>query len=168
VDFPNARGPAIFAGMIHYKQTRQLPYPLPLVRDIILDVKSYPDFLPWVAAAHVYNMRECTFDADLTIGYKVFRETYTSAVEWVEEGALTTITARCYKGLFEQLESTWRLTQQEQGPTHVEFTIAFELSRGWMAQLLKPVFHEAATRMMEAFEARIFHFSGNFFSDGFG
>lgn len=141
--------------MIRYSQARQLPYPLPLVRDVILDVKLYPDFLPWVLAARVYNAHQFTFDADLTVGYKVFRETYTSAVAWAQEGVLTTITARCDKGIFNQLESTWRLTKLEQEQTHVEFAMAFELSRGWMAKLLEPFFHEAATHMVEAFEARV-------------
>ena len=47
---------------------------------LVLDVQKYPQFLPWCLAARVKSQTESELTADLSIGFNMFRETFTSYV----------------------------------------------------------------------------------------
>ena len=49
---------------------------------LVLDVQKYPQFLPWCLAARVKSQTESELTADLIIGFNMFRETFTSYVEF--------------------------------------------------------------------------------------
>jgi coenzyme Q-binding protein COQ10 len=67
-----------------HDETRVLPYSPDQMFALVADVASYPDFLPWCAAARIRARdvrpdRE-VLEADLVISFKVFRETFGSRV----------------------------------------------------------------------------------------
>jgi coenzyme Q-binding protein COQ10 len=45
------------------------------------DVRRYPEFLPWCLAARIRHTDERALTADLIIGFRMFRERFTSFVE---------------------------------------------------------------------------------------
>ena len=47
---------------------------------LVSDVKKYPEFLPWCLGARVKNNSKNNFDADLIIGFKIYKEIYSSQV----------------------------------------------------------------------------------------
>lgn len=59
--------------MHSFNDTRLLPYEAKLVRDIILDIEKYPEFLPWCSDAQLLSKTEKELIAQLTISYKFFR-----------------------------------------------------------------------------------------------
>jgi coenzyme Q-binding protein COQ10 len=140
--------------MIRYAEERLIPYPRVLLQSVVLKVQHYPEFLPWALEARVYNQQDNTFEADLTLGYKMFRESYTSTVWWSESESSTTIVAKSHPGLFNHLETNWLLSSEGE-QTLVNFSIVFEVKRSWMTSLIDPFFHEAAKRMVQAFEERV-------------
>ena len=44
--------------------------------NLVSDVKKYPEFLPWCLGARVKNLLQNEFDADLIIGFKIYKEVY--------------------------------------------------------------------------------------------
>ena len=45
---------------------------------LVSDVKRYPEFLPWCLRARVKNNCKNNFEADLIIGFKIYKEIYSS------------------------------------------------------------------------------------------
>ena len=44
--------------------------------NLVADVKRYPEFLPWCLGARVKNISLKSFEADLIIGFKIYKEIY--------------------------------------------------------------------------------------------
>ena len=67
-----------------HSETRTLPYTAQQMYDLVADVGSYPEFLPWCAAARIRSTKEegaaTVMLADLVISFRVFRERFGSRV----------------------------------------------------------------------------------------
>lgn len=117
----------------------------------MIDVAKYPEFLPWLSKARVYGQKENEFLADLTIGYKFISETYTSKVTYAEN---ISVDAECIRGPFKWLKTHWRFHPKDESSCDVEFSIDYEFSSYFLQRLLDSFFHEAATKILSAFEER--------------
>ncbi|MDG1737872.1 MAG: SRPBCC family protein, partial [Paracoccaceae bacterium] len=75
--------------MPNHSESRHLPFSATQMYDLVADVASYPEFLPWTAAARIKSTKETEgkteIEADLVISFKVFRERFTSLVSLYEE-----------------------------------------------------------------------------------
>ncbi|QYU70666.1 type II toxin-antitoxin system RatA family toxin [Leptolyngbya sp. 15MV] len=63
-----------------HAEKKVLPYTRDQLFDVVADVRRYPEFLPWCVAARVISHTETELVADLTIGFRMFRETFRSQV----------------------------------------------------------------------------------------
>ena len=50
--------------------------------DLVLDIDSYSEFLPWCVASRINQKSKNIIIADLVIGFKMFREKFTSEVNY--------------------------------------------------------------------------------------
>ena len=48
--------------------------------DLVADIEHYPEFLPWCVACRISKTEGSIIWGDLMVGFKVFRETFTSKV----------------------------------------------------------------------------------------
>ena len=48
--------------------------------DLVADVRRYPEFLPWVAAVRIRSSEPELLVADMSVGFKALKETFTSRV----------------------------------------------------------------------------------------
>ena len=71
---------ARYALMPRHTETRVLPYTPEQMFDLVADVGRYQEFLPWVAAMRVRSDSETEMVADLVVGFKALKETFTSRV----------------------------------------------------------------------------------------
>lgn len=137
------------------REKKILPYSSQEIFQLVIHVEDYPSFLPWAKSARVYNKTESGFDADLTIGYKMFEETYASKVEFTNESdnhfQVKTVATH---GPFEHLTNCWVISLTKPKQCEVDFLLNFEFKSSWFSGLLTPVFHQATQKMMEAFEKR--------------
>ena len=109
--------------MPHHQDTRDLPYSARQMFDLVADIESYPQFLPWNSAARIRS-RETRPEgaeeiaADLVISFKVFRERFGSRVVlWPadpETGALK-IDTEYLDGPFKYMRSGWIFTDRPGG-----------------------------------------------------
>jgi coenzyme Q-binding protein COQ10 len=146
----------------HHQDTRDLPYSARQMFDLVADIESYPQFLPWNSAARIRS-RETRPDgaeeiaADLVISFKVFRERFGSRVVLCPAdpatGALK-IDTEYLDGPFKYMRSGWIFTDRPGGGCHVEFFVDFEFRNALLQRLIGVVFHEAMVRIVRAFEAR--------------
>ena len=66
--------------MTVHSEKRVLPYSPEQLYALVADVKSYPEFLPWCMAARIRHQDDYALEADLIIGFQMFRERFTSYV----------------------------------------------------------------------------------------
>lgn len=118
---------------------------------LVSDVASYPQFLPWCLGARVYNRIEGRFDADVIIGFKMFREKFTSRVT-LEQGRRVDVDY--IKGPMRQLYNHWRFVPHDNGSCLIDFDVDFEFSSKMLNQVIGPLFGDACIKMVQAFEHR--------------
>jgi coenzyme Q-binding protein COQ10 len=138
-----------------HSETRFLPYTPQQMYDLVADVRRYPEFLPWTAAARIRSNEDrgdhWVMEADLVISFKVFRERFTSRVVlWPEAKKIDT---EYLDGPFKHMKSNWAFSEAE-GGCEVYFHVDFEFRNLILQKIIGVVFNEAMQRVVRAFEAR--------------
>lgn len=138
-----------------HSETKKLPYSADQMYDLVADVGSYPQFLPWTAAARVRSNTDkgdhTVMLADLVVSFKVFRERFGSRVLlWPEKKQIDTA---YIDGPFKHLESTWRFKDVE-GGCEVSFDVDFEFKNKLLQGAAGMFFNEAMQRIVRSFERR--------------
>jgi coenzyme Q-binding protein COQ10 len=126
------------------------------VFQLVADVHRYPEFLPWCVGARVLTREETKLVADLTIGFKMIRETFRSDVTLARPGL---VQVQYLDGPFRYLNNTWKLTPVPQG-TEVDFFVDFEFRSRLLQAVIGTVFNEATRLMVRSFERRAMHLYG--------
>lgn len=137
--------------MPRHRDHRLLPYAPEILYAIVADVERYPEFLPWVLNADVLERTEHGFLADLTVGYKLFQETYRSEVILTPHER---IDIRYIKGPFKHLHNHWIFSAAPSDSTDLNFFIDFDFQSMLFQGLIQTVFTDAVTKIVSAFEER--------------
>jgi coenzyme Q-binding protein COQ10 len=139
-----------------HAEKRILPYSADQMFALVADVASYPDFLPWCAAARIRSRRPVEggelVEADLVISFKVFRERFGSRVTILPDRRR--IDVAYLDGPFRYLANHWQFTPTSGGGCEVEFFVDFEFRSAMLQAVIGVVFHEAMQRIVRAFEER--------------
>ena len=90
--------------------------------------------------------------ADMTVGYKALRETFTSHV--VLKPAENIIDVTYVDGPFRYLDNRWRSKPTEDGGTAVHFFIDYEFKSRILGAMMGAMFDRAFRMFAEAFEKR--------------
>ncbi|WP_294272582.1 type II toxin-antitoxin system RatA family toxin [Sphingomonas yabuuchiae] len=136
--------------MPKHSETRHLPYTPEQMFDLVADVARYPEFLPWVSAMRVRSDTPTDTVADMIVGFKGLRETFTSRVTKDRPGS---IDVEYLDGPLKYLRNNWRFRPEEQGCA-VDFTVDFAFKNRVFEMLAGQVFGTALRRMIGAFEDR--------------
>ena len=93
-----------------HKENKILRYSSQQMYNLVSDVGSYPEFLPWCAAARVNSIIDDgpnqIMSADLVISFKVFRERFCSEVSLSPKEKF--IQTKYLDGPFKHMNSTWK------------------------------------------------------------
>ncbi|ANB34798.1 type II toxin-antitoxin system RatA family toxin [Rhodovulum sulfidophilum] len=142
--------------MPRHSENREMPYTARQMYDLVADVGSYPQFLPWTAAARIRSRKDFgdheLMEADLVISFKVFRERFGSRVTlWPGDFRIDT---EYLDGPFRYLKSQWRFEDVAENRCKVEFFVDFEFKNRVLQGVIGAVFNEAMLRIVRAFEDR--------------
>lgn len=139
-----------------FKTRRQVSQTPRQMFDLVADVASYPCFVPLCESLVVRTRQPVgereRITADMTIAYKLFRETFTSRVTL--DPSRLAITVEYLDGPFRHMENQWSFADVSQGGCEIDFRIAYELRSLPLQLLVGAVFDRIYARMVEAFEAR--------------
>lgn len=125
------------------------------IHNLIIDVESYPEFLPWCSAARIIDESDHQLIADLVISYKAFTEHYRSQVDISPPNPdESSINVSMISGPFKFLKNDWRLKKINESITEVDFYISFEFKSIVLEKLIGMMFSRACDKMMKAFEDR--------------
>jgi coenzyme Q-binding protein COQ10 len=137
--------------MPRHSETRQLPYSAEQMYALVSDVASYPQFLPWVSAIRVRSDSETETVADMIVGFKGLKETFTSRVVKQRPGH---VHVDYVDGPLKHLTNDWRFKDDGAGGVLVDFTVDFAFKNQLFEMLAGQMFDRALRKMITAFEAR--------------
>jgi coenzyme Q-binding protein COQ10 len=122
---------------------------------VVADIESYPKFVPWVSALHVVSREHDAgrevLHARMTVGFRSYRESYTSRVVLDREGR--TIDVVQTDGPFRQLENHWRFTPMGE-QCRIDFTIAFVLRNPVLNAIAGAAFGRVLLKTQDGFLER--------------
>lgn len=123
---------------------------------LVADVEKYPEFLPLCEGLIVKSSKEretkTLLIADMIIGYKAIRETFTSQV--LMDPAATIIDVSYLDGPFKYLNNRWTFTPTGNNSCKVGFFIDYEFKSRMLGILMGSMFDIAFRKFTKAFEDR--------------
>lgn len=140
-----------------FQTMRRVPHSAPEMFDLVADVERYPDFVPLCTGLRV-RRREASavgvelLVADMSVGYRAIRETFTSRITCDRPGLK--ILVEYVDGPFRTLENRWTFTPVEGEGACVQFFISYEFRSRTLGLLMGAVFDRAFRRFADAFERR--------------
>lgn len=138
--------------MATHAEKRVLPYCPEQLFDLVAGVEKYPEFLPWCIGARIRNRNENVIVADLIIGFRGVRESFTSRVTLDRPGMRIDVTY--LDGPFRYLNNHWIFNETPNGACEIDFFVDFEFRSRILQKLIGALFNEAVRRMVSAFETR--------------
>ncbi len=133
-----------------HAERRLLPYTPEQMFALVADVERYPEFLPWCIGARIRERRPDLIVADLIIGFRVFRERFTSRVALAPPDRIDVTYA---EGPFRYLNNHWGFEAVASG-CRIDFFVDFEFKSRLLQKAIELLFGEAVRRMVAAFEGR--------------
>ncbi len=143
--------------MPQFSTTRRVAHSASDMFDLVADVDHYPEFVPLCRSLKV---RRRTQDgegrdvivADMTVAYKIVRETFTSRVTLDRQKS--EILVEYLEGPFQRMNNRWTFNPAGDRACDVKFFISYEFRSRTLGLLMGSVFDAAFRRFASAFEKR--------------
>jgi coenzyme Q-binding protein COQ10 len=140
------------------RETRRLPYSAEQMFDLVADVARYGEFLPWVIATRVRSNSDTEMVADMVVGFKSLRESFTSRVA---KDRPNTIKVHYVDGPLSDLDNVWTFRAVDEHTCEIDFLVEFTFRNRLFEKIAGQYFDKAFRKMVEAFETRAAALYGN-------
>jgi coenzyme Q-binding protein COQ10 len=125
--------------------------------NLVADVEHYPEFVPLCRSLRVRNRARDAegrdvIVADMTVAYKLVRETFTSRVTL--DRTKLEILVEYLEGPFQKMNNRWSFRPAGEDTCDVEFFIIYEFRSRTLGLLMGAMFEAAFRRFSAAFERR--------------
>ena len=141
----------IFKYMAVVTRSVLLPHTARQMFDLVVDVTSYPSFLPWCGEAHVRDSGPEGMIATLTIAFKGLRQSFTTRNDHIEGQR---IGMRLVDGPFAMLTGEWTFTPLSESACRVDFQLDYRFSNSLLEKVVGSVFDPIAKSFVDAFVRR--------------
>ena len=123
--------------------------------DLVLDIESYPSFIPYCLDSKVYEKKEkediILIIADLTIGKGLFKSTYKSDVRYYK--GTDTIHVTNIEGPLKHLDNKWIFIEKN-NYTEISFNIDFEIENKFLNIVMNKSFQYGLDKIADSFQKR--------------
>ena len=123
--------------------------------DLVLDIESYPSFIPYCLDSKVYEKKEkediISIIADLTIGRGPFKATYKSDVKFYK--STDTIYVSNIEGPLKHLDNRWTFIEKNKC-TEISFDIDFEIENKFLNIVMSKSFKYGLDKIADSFQKR--------------
>jgi len=123
--------------------------------DLVLDIDSYPTFVPYCIDAKIHEKNETgdfvNIIADLTIGKGLFKDTYKSDVRFNKKNNSIYVTN--IGGPLKHLDNKWIFEDHKKG-TEIYFDVDFEIKNKFLNIIMTTSFQYGLDKIADAFQKR--------------
>ena len=138
------------------KITKKFNYSRKDLIELVLKIDDYKFFLPWCINSKILtiekNKRDLKIIADLDIGFKSFREIYTSEVIYNNQNSKIEVTS--INGNIKKLLNIWEFEEVDKKSCNVIFFIDIELKNPIVNILFNKFFNYGFEKILNSFEQR--------------
>jgi len=143
--------------MTSIQTTKFVGYPWSDLFNLVLDVKSYPEFVPRCRAVRLLSQRVAgpgitIIVSRMTVGFSVFEVSYANRATADTIGRQISIEA--LDGPLRFLNVVWRFEPWDEDHTQLLFSVDYEFSNPVLAAVASRVFDTMFGEILNAFERR--------------
>ncbi len=134
--------------MPEIRRSALMPYPAQFMYDIVNDVESYPEFLPWCGDVKISQLDNSSMEASILMrgaGLNHWFKTRNSMVPG------QSIEMELVEGPFSKLDGLWSFTSIDSDGCKIELMLQFEMKQGLASTLIAPAFSRIANTMVDSF-----------------
>ena len=135
---------------------RRVPHPWEELYSLVLEVESYPRFVPFCHALDV--LKQSNHDgadavtARMEVGFAPFRERFTSRI--LGRRASQEILISNVDGPFHYFDGRWLFTPAGDGATDIRLEVDYQFCNPFMSAVVSTAFWPIAEVLVAAFETR--------------
>lgn len=118
---------------------------------LVTDIERYPEFLPWVVALRLRSNSEHEAIADMIVGFKGLRESFSCRVH---KQRSREVVVSYIDGPMKHLSNEWHFQPAGDGGCRVDFMVDFSFRSRVFEALAGQMFDKTLRRMIAAFETR--------------
>lgn len=133
------------------RRSQKEPFSAKQMYQLVNDVDSYPQFLPWCKGSRIIKSTPNMMEASILIAKGPLNKWFTTRNNLIEDEK---ITLSLVDGPFKHLNGEWRFNDLPDGSSEVHLMIDFDFSFGPARLLLTPIFENIAGSMVSAFSAQ--------------
>lgn len=126
-------------------------FPAQTMYDLVSDVESYPDFLPWCEEARILKKEGGLVEAALVVAKGKIRQTFSTRNQ-LKSGV--SIEMELLEGPFSRLNGIWQFKSLGPEGCKVSLEMDFEVSNSLLQGTLSPMFGQLMNTMVGAFSRR--------------
>lgn len=119
--------------------------------DLVDDIESYAEFLPWCSSSTVISRSDAEVTASLTVSHSGLNKSFTTRNLNQPHSQITMLLV---EGPFKKLEGVWRFQQLGEDGCKVSLDLEFEFKSKLVGMTFGPVFGQMAGTMVDAFTQR--------------
>jgi len=116
--------------------------------NIVDDIDSYPDFLPWCGAASVESRSDDEVQASILISHSGINKSFTTRNRLQK---YKMIEMQLVNGPFKHLHGYWQFKKLGENGCKITLDLEYEFSNKLVGLAIGPVFGQIASSLVEAF-----------------
>ncbi|MBB3104079.1 type II toxin-antitoxin system RatA family toxin [Azomonas macrocytogenes] len=132
----------------HIHRSALLPYPAQALFDMVNDVASYSEFLPWCSASEVLSASETEMHASMTVAKAGFSQHFLTHNK-LQPGER--IEMNLTEGPFRHLHGIWEFKSLGEKACKITLDLRFDYAGPLVKMTLGPLFNHAANTLVDAF-----------------
>ena len=121
--------------------------------DIVLDIESYPYFIPWCSAMRIHSKNKNEIYADMVVWYKYFMpQTFGSHVSFDKKKLA--ITTTYIEGPLKDLTTNWKFEEINSSKSKIIFNVNFEFKNIIHQKVAETFYPLIENKMINSFKER--------------
>ena len=138
-----------------FEKSYDVGYSIEKIYDLVRDIESYPEFLPWCTYAKIICQGDDWCLADLGVMFKGISRRYRSKVLFEKPTARKArVFAQMVSGPFAHLTTEWILNEVVENKTTIHFFVDFKFDSFILDKISSVFFNKSCIAMQEAFLKR--------------
>jgi ribosome-associated toxin RatA of RatAB toxin-antitoxin module len=130
------------------RRSAQVPFSAEQMFDLVDDIASYPEFLPWCQSATVQRRTEDLAEATLEVGVAGVQKQFSTRNSLDRPRR---IEIQLLKGPFKSLEGAWTFDDHDEGGSEVGLALNFEVAVSPLQMVFGVLFEEIVRSQVTAF-----------------
>ena len=137
--------------MAEVSKTVLIEHPVTRMYELVIDVRKYPEFLPWCGGVEIFEESDEILEAKIHVKFKGLNQYFHTRNINIRP---TSIEMNFIDGPFKKFHGSWKFTALREDACKIEFHLNYEFESMILEKIVGPVFHMIAGTFVEGFIKR--------------